>query len=144
MNELTPAPESSNGTINVHQEFQQRMTITTNLDTAVVVTTRDKIDNVLHEKLPQYRRTFSWQGPVSVMLALGVALVTADFKNLFGVDPAVYFGMFLIATVGSVLWTIVELYRRRLRVNQAQIVDAIARTHDVKQNATLPGVVISD
>jgi hypothetical protein len=57
-------------------------------------------------------------GPLGILLAVVLALVTADFKNALGVPQGAWEGMFLLAALVAAIWTIYKFLEWRRYVNQ--------------------------
>lgn len=147
MSNLTPAPNNHHSAgianIDINEQISRSITVTTNLDMNIVVTTRDKISNALHEMLPKFTRRTAWVAPAGLSLTLVTTLLSASFKDpLFGVDAAVWNAIFLLGAFASGVWLVTSLVMLICRsASHHDVLESIAKTHDPGDSETLVGVV---
>lgn len=147
MNDLSPIIPNGNGAgiapLDINEHLSRSITVSTNLETNIVVTTRDKISNSLHEMLPKVVRRNAWLAPASLLLTLITTLVTADFsKDLFGVSPDIWQAAFMLGAGGTLIWLVVAMVNLVFRsAGHAAVLEAIAKTHQQGPRETLVGVV---
>lgn len=84
--------------------------VTFNVSQRVIVTTEDKLRLCLHNHMSETDRKKDWIAPFSVILALLLALVSADFRD-FIVPKDTWRAIFAIASVITVFWLGVTLRR---------------------------------
>jgi hypothetical protein len=74
-----------------------------NVSQNVVVTTEDKLKLNLQNHLSEVEGRKDWVAPLSVFIALVLALVTADFKDLY-LNKDTWKAIFIIASFSSFCW----------------------------------------
>lgn len=95
--------------VNISDHMVSAITVTTNLHTEVVVTTKDKISNALFRVLPKFRRRTGWVAPATLVSSLVIALLSTDFnQKLFGLSAETWRVMFTLAAGASGVWLVVS------------------------------------
>jgi hypothetical protein len=93
----------------------------------IILTTADK----LRLELLRYRSRLAsrreWIAPASLLLALVAALITADFRDILGLESAVWRAVFLICALGSFVWLLVSLVRAIKGLSRDVVEELIAR-----------------
>jgi uncharacterized membrane protein len=130
----------------ITEQLAQSITVTTNLHTEVVVTTKDKIANALYRVLPRYRRRTAWVAPATLLSSLIVALVSTDFsEKLWGLSPEMWQAMFYVATAGASLWLVWSMVGAAFRsASHDAVLKSIVATHAPDRSAPIPGHVVTD
>ncbi|MDI2033009.1 hypothetical protein [Paenarthrobacter nitroguajacolicus] len=130
--------------LNISEHMAASVTVTTNLQTDVIVTTKDKVSLALHDVLPKFRRRVAWVAPATLVSSLLVALLSTDFnQRLLGVSAETWKTLFALATVGSVVWLVWATARAIFRsADHDKVVEAIVKTHRVDRSAPLQGTVV--
>ncbi len=77
--------------------------VSLNLSQSVIVTTEDKLRLRLQAHLSAAEKTKDWIAPFSLLLSLSLALLSADFKDLF-FSAAIWKAFFIIAAILSGVW----------------------------------------
>ncbi len=105
-------PNNTEGLItNLEKEFSGTVTVHTNLDQEVIITTKDKIKLALSETKDILESKRLWTTPLGTFLSLFVTLLTADFKEKsFGLTSSVWQAIFVISSIVSIGYLIKSLY----------------------------------
>jgi hypothetical protein len=82
--------------------------VSLNLSQSVIVTTEDKLRLRLQAHLSTAEKTKNWIAPFSLLVAISLALVSADFKDLF-FSAATWKAFFIISAVLASVWLAVTL-----------------------------------
>jgi hypothetical protein len=129
--------------INLSESMSSQITVTTNLGTEVLITTRDKISNVLHTVLPKVRRRDQWVAPSTIGLSLVIALLSTDFnQRLFGLSAETWKAFFYVAAGLSIIWFVWALVGAIFRsAGHKEVLAAITKTHEASPNTTIQGTV---
>lgn len=101
--------------------------VTVNVSQDVHVTTREKIYIALTKSLPSYVGVGSVIGPLGIFLAVFVGIVTANFRDVFGVKREMWEALFVIAAIASFVWFIHSMIRYFKRKSIDDVVNAILR-----------------
>lgn len=130
--------------VNISEHMATSITVTTNLHTEVIITTRDKISNALFRVLPKFRRRTAWVAPATLLSSLVVALLSTDFnQKLFGLSAETWKAMFFLAAGLSSLWLVWAVGAAIFfSANHKRVVESIASTHRNDDGAPLQGTVI--
>jgi hypothetical protein len=86
------------------QQYQQNLQVYANVTAPVIVTNEDKVRLVLNELRKTLTEAKAWIGPLGIFLTLVATLITADFRELFGVKPDVWKGVYYCITLLIVVW----------------------------------------
>ncbi|RJP79258.1 MAG: hypothetical protein C4522_10385 [Desulfobacteraceae bacterium] len=84
--------------------------VSLNLAQFVVVTTEDKLRLKLQNHLSEAEKSKEWIAPLSLLVSLSLALLSADFKDFF-LPADTWKAIFIISTVTSCIWMIFALKR---------------------------------
>ncbi|MDR7081450.1 hypothetical protein J2X01_000727 [Arthrobacter ginsengisoli] len=136
-------PQPLAHTIDISAHISRSLTVSTNLDQDVIITTKDKIANALHEVLPKFRRRVSWVAPVGVTASLWIALASTDFnQKLLGIPADTWKGAFLLAAVLGSIWVLVAVGRAVFGgASHAHVLSSITATHSNATVQTIQGHV---
>ena len=83
--------------------------VSLNISQSVIVTTEDKVRLSIESYIKKQNRRTEWIAPFSLLVAIFAALATANFHD-FLLDAATWKAMFLITSIGSLVWLIKSLY----------------------------------
>lgn len=130
-------------TIDISAHISRSITVSTNLEQDVIVTTRDKISNALHDVLPKYRRRVAWLGPAGITLSLWIALASTDFnQKLLGVPADTWKGAFMFAAAAGTIWVLVSVLRAIFSgATHNEVLKAITSTRTNSGAQTIQGTV---
>lgn len=142
----SPQGQRSPALVNINEHMANSITVTTNLHTEVVVTTKDKISNALFQVLPKFRRRNGWVAPATLLSSLVIALLSTDFnQKLFGLSAETWKAIFTIAAGVSAVWLIWALAAAIFfSANHRRVVEAIVKTHANDSSAPLQGKILND
>ena len=87
-------------------------TIYENLNQDIIHITADKAHRYLTDWRDKIERQGSWIAPLSLGSSLLLALLTADFKDKFGVPKEYWSAVFFVACLATVIWLFHTLKRR--------------------------------
>ncbi|QIG57699.1 hypothetical protein PP358_gp28 [Arthrobacter phage Shoya] len=130
--------------ISISDHMAESLTVTTNLHTEIVVTTRDKLEIALRKKLPLFLRRKAWVAPLSLLIGLVASIVTSDFHDFMGLSDEVWATIFVIGAVLTFAWLVRALLMLRGAVDLDGVLEAVLETHEVSDRHPLRGAVIED
>ncbi len=121
-------------TINLGQQITDRLVVTTNLDTEIITTTKDKLQVCLMQNEQIIKRKNDWITPMTLILSTATTLLTSDFnRDFFWIDKDLWRSLFILVLAASVLWLIVSLvnaFRLRNRGSIKQLIQHISQGTD--------------
>lgn len=82
-----------------------------NLNQCVIRITEDKVRLILREFVDSHDSAKAWIAPAGLSLSLSATIVTTSFKDALGLTASTWQAFFLIATVLSILWLIVAVWK---------------------------------
>ena len=88
-------------------------TVYENLNQDIIHITADKAHIYLNEWRQKIEARGSWIAPLSLGASLLLALLTADFKDRFGVTKEQWAAFFLVAFLATLAWLLRSVYRRK-------------------------------
>ncbi|MBR6123815.1 hypothetical protein IKQ19_09535 [Candidatus Saccharibacteria bacterium] len=106
-----------------------------NVQTDLIITTKDKLENILLKHLKNVEKNMSWITPASLFVTLGIALVTTTFKSFEYVSADTIKAVFIILCVASFVWLIIEIVRACRKGNKMtidQLINMIANHQEKK------------
>lgn len=98
-------------TFNVGDEIHNNSTIYTNINQDIIVTTEDKIKLVLIKTKETLKSQRDWLTPLSLFLSFITTLSTSEFKETLGQNKDFWKAIFVILTIGSIIWFLISLYK---------------------------------
>ncbi len=105
--------------------------VSLNVSQSVVVTTEDKLRLCLQAYLSEAEKGKEWIAPLSLLIALLLALVSADFHDAL-LPAATWHAIFVISAALSLLWLLLAL-RRAFRT---QSIDALIEEIQANESIT--------
>ncbi|MED3480327.1 hypothetical protein P4520_22475 [Bacillus thuringiensis] len=69
-----------------------------------IITTEDKLQLHLTDYKNRLEKRQSWIAPASILFTLFATLLTADFKNAFGIPSSTWQALFILVTVITIVW----------------------------------------
>jgi hypothetical protein len=101
-----------------------------NLNQDIIHITADKAHRYLSEWRQKIEAQSSWVAPLSLGASLLLALLTADFKDRFGVPKEYWSALFFVGFLATMVWLIRSLKRRIFNAPEStdQIVDKFKNT----------------
>jgi hypothetical protein len=94
-----------------------------NTDQTHIRVPEDRVRLVLDDLAADLRRRRDWMGPAGIMLGLGTTLLTADFKEVLGVNPSGVGGIVGTLFALSLVWTALTLASAARGTSQRRAVD---------------------
>jgi hypothetical protein len=82
-----------------------------NIKSDLITITHDKLENIL---LKHFNKTFSrnkWITPLSLFISILLVLLTATFKDTFGISKDIWNSIFILCCLGNFIWFIVSIIR---------------------------------
>lgn len=104
-----------------------------NLRQTIIVVTEDKALLCLKDHESQIGRAREWVAPASVLVAILLALLSADFKDTFGVSAAVWTAFFWLVALFAFVWLVTAVVRFRKRQTPEDIVRLLMAAGHVEQ-----------
>lgn len=140
---LVTSQPLGNGRLNLMRHIADSANVVVNVQTDYIITTRDKVSNVLHSVIPQIRRRTEWVGAFGLVSSLVVVLLSTEFsKKLFGLSAETWTALFYLATGLSTLWLIWAVIGAVFRsASHASVLADITATHEDTRGAPLQGTV---
>jgi hypothetical protein len=77
----------------------------------LILTTEDKVRLCLIEHLKQLERKRGWIAPLSILIAITLALATVSFKKTFGLSADTWHALFIFSDLLSLGWFIHSIVR---------------------------------
>ena len=96
---------------NVGDEIHNNSTIYTNVNQDIIVTTEDKIKLVLIKTKETLKSQRDWLTPLGLILSFVTTLSTSEFKETLGQNKEFWKAIFVILTIGSIIWFFIALYK---------------------------------
>ena len=96
----------------VKLKFPEGTEIADNRSTPIIVTTTDKARVHLMRSKAVLSSRISWTGPLGIFLTSLVVVLNGQFeKNFLGLEPKIWESIFVLVTLGSLIWTFVEIFK---------------------------------
>ena len=103
--EIHSAPPKKSG-LDIDEDLIQSSTIHKNISQKIVVTTEDKIRLCLNTYKESLGAQKEWVAPASVLIALVITLIAADFKQFLGLSSEIWEALFIFSSIVCVYLTI--------------------------------------
>ena len=81
-----------------------------NVEQNLITITEDRLRLRLMEHASALERKRAWVAPLGISIAIGLALLTSEFKN-FGLPSSAWQAMFWMIEVAATVWLCVEVVR---------------------------------
>ena len=107
----TPAAPTLTVPAQFNDEINKTSTFHTNLGQDVITTDANKIRLILHKKYEGMKAEREWTTPLAICLSLVVTLVSASFKETWGLSSPTWHAMFVIGALLSAAWSIICLIK---------------------------------
>lgn len=82
-----------------------------NVEQRVIYVDEDKVELALADAVTKLARRREGWGPAGLFAGLLVSLLTANYKDVLGVDAQTVKGIVIAVTVGTGAWTLRTIYR---------------------------------
>ncbi|MFI5142368.1 MAG: hypothetical protein ACHQII_08435, partial [Bacteroidia bacterium] len=79
-------------------------------DQEIIVTTCDKMELILIESNKFKSSKEGWIAPLSIFLSIVAVLITADFKDLWGMPKDSIRAFFFMVALASLFWLLFSIY----------------------------------
>lgn len=109
-------------------------TVYENLDQDIIHITADRAHRYLSEWRQKIEAQGSWIAPLSLAASLLLALLTAEFKDRFGVPKEYWSALYFVGLIATVIWLLRSLKRRIW--NAAETTDQIVEKFKKKSSST--------
>lgn len=93
-------------TVDISDELSRNLTIHSNVNQEIIITTSDKIEIVLIKTKEILISRRDWWTPFGLFISFITTLTTADFKNSFGIAKEFWKAIFVLLTLISFIWFI--------------------------------------
>lgn len=87
----------------------------------------DRLQNILNDHASDVRQSSGWHTPAATSLAVGVTLLTAEFKDSLGLSSSFWHALFAILMFLSLGWLVSALVNRRNTKSVPELVDEIKK-----------------
>lgn len=91
-----------------------------------LMVSEDRVENAIRRHRERLRDRSAWVTPATLLVAIILALSTADFRPLLGIDGPVWHAVFLLGAALSVFWTVRGIVRA-LQIGREDPTEAIIR-----------------
>ncbi len=96
--------------INLDEDLTRQMTVHKNLTQEIIVTNTDKVKLILNDHHKIIRKKVEWINPIGLFLSVLTTILTATFsEEKFGVSPAIWQSVFVIACIASFVWSCIVI-----------------------------------
>lgn len=97
--------------IDLNQEFSKNITVHTNVEQEIIITTSDKIELVLIKTKEILTSKRDWWTPLGLLLAFITTFCTAEFKDFLGLTKDTWKALFIFLTLAALIWLIVSIIK---------------------------------
>jgi hypothetical protein len=80
-----------------------------NIKSDLIIITHDKLENILLKHLERLLLKNKWLTPLSLFISIFVTLLTASFKDAFGLTKEIWTSIFIVCCIISLFWLIVSV-----------------------------------
>jgi hypothetical protein len=97
---------SSQGSIKAQlaENLVQNTEVSINLGGRIITTTEDKVRLAVHAHLSRMQLKHAWITPAGILISVGAVLLTADFRDTWGILAASWKTGFFLVGVASLVW----------------------------------------
>lgn len=93
-----------------------------NVEQTLIEVTEDRLTLVMNDAANKLAQRREWMGPAGLFSGLLLSLLTANFKEAFGVDAQIVQGVVIAVTCATGVWTLVTVLRAIRGRSKAKIV----------------------
>jgi len=104
----------------------------TNVKSDLIEITEDKLENILLKHLQRLGVRKSWVTPLSLLVTIILANLSATFGDKFGIEGSVWEAFFLLVAIFSAIWLVVSIIRIIVGWKESSLSNLIA----IIKNAT--------
>lgn len=108
----------------------------TNVKSDLIEITEDKLENILLKHLQQLGVRKSWITPLSLLVTIILANLSATFGDKFGIKGSVWEAFFLLVATVSGIWLVVSIIRIIIRWKESSLTNLIAIIKNAKDERT--------
>ncbi len=125
----TNAPKAEFKTDKDSKFIDQRRT---NVKSDLIEITEDKLENILLKHLHRLGVRKSWITPLSLLVTIILANLSATFGDKFGIKGSVWEAFFLLVTIGSSIWLVVSIILIIINWKESSLTNLIAIIKNAK------------
>lgn len=104
----------------------------TNVKSDLIEITEDKLENILLKHLQRLGLRKSWITPLSLLVTIILANLSATFGDKFGIKGSVWEAFFLLITIVSGIWLVVLIIRIIASWKESSLTNLIAIIKNAK------------
>lgn len=104
----------------------------TNVKSDLIEITEDKLENILLKHLQRLGVRKSWITPLSLLVTIILANLSATFGDKFGIKGSVWEAFFLLVTIVSGIWLTVSIIRIIINWKKSSLTNLIAIIKNAK------------
>jgi len=108
----------------------------TNVKSDLIEITGDKLENILLRHLHCLGSRKSWVTPLSILVTVLLAELSASFGDKFGIKGSVWEALFLLITIGSAIWFVVSIIRLCIHWEKSSLSNLMAVIKNTKEEQT--------
>lgn len=102
--------DTTGGLVNFEKEIVENLVVHSNISQEIISITSDKLKLSLQEFKRNISNEGAWKAPVGIFATVLTALVSAEFKTFFGLQPETWKTIFILVMGGSIALTIKTVY----------------------------------
>jgi hypothetical protein len=99
-------PDTTGLTERISQLIQDSK-VHSNVAQDFIITTKDKLQICLTDHKDDVEMKREWLTPLGVLLSILLTLLTADFRDAFGISKTLWFAFFFLSALGFGVWFII-------------------------------------
>lgn len=123
--------EDNKNSLNPSSKFVDQVRSNTKSD--LIEITEDKLENILIKFLEKFKKTINWLTPLSIFLTVILVLLTAEFKDFLGLEKSIWNALFVLVSLLSLLWTILNAYHAIIYTKHCTIEKLIEEVKNTKK-----------
>ena len=104
----------------------------TNVKSDLIEITEDKLENILLKHLQRLGLRKSWITPLSLLVTIILANLSATFGDKFGIKGTVWEAFFLLIAIVSGIWLVVSIMRMITSWKKSSLTNLIAIIKNAK------------
>lgn len=108
----------------------------TNVKSDLIEITEDKLENILLKHLQRLGLRKSWITPLSLLVTIILANLSATFGDKFGIKGNVWEAFFLLVAIVSGIWLVVTIIRMITSWKESSLANLIAIIKNAKDEGS--------
>lgn len=134
MNEQKSPPETRVDTRAITNQLVEVSTVNFNLSQEIIVTTKDKVENVLLRHLERMESRRCWIAPLGVLITILFTLITSTFKD-YGLSADTWRAIFIVVGGLSFVWFLWSIREAMKSEKIEDIVEELRQDSSLKEKS---------